>query len=115
MVEAARISDGTALADEFLQKLEKKRGGLELVAAVAVRFEDIARTGTLEIPRELNELRDDLWEIKAERVRLPFYWTQRAFASKAIRITHGFLKGTWKTPRGEIDKALWVRREDLRS
>jgi hypothetical protein len=30
------------------------------------------------------------------------------------RLTHGFVKGTQRTPRKEIDVALWIRREDVR-
>ncbi|MFY1696693.1 MULTISPECIES: type II toxin-antitoxin system RelE/ParE family toxin [unclassified Solwaraspora] len=122
MVEGARLSSGKVLVEEFFESLAGRKfrdglrrvSGMDLLAAIALRFEDLARTGTLPIPRELNELRSDIWEIKAERVRLPFYWTQIPFASRAIRLTHGFIKATAKTPRKEIDCAIWVRKEDLK-
>jgi phage-related protein len=115
MIEAARTRDDAVLADEFLRDLERTRGGLARLADVAMRFEDLALTGTLEIPRELNELRDDLWEVKVEKIRLPFFWLQQPFKSTAIRLTHGFMKNTQRTPRKEIDRAQWVRKEDLES
>lgn len=115
MVEAAKTKDGRSPADDFLQELAKRRQRIGLLAAVAVRFEDIATTGDLEVPRELNDLGDGIWEIKAERVRLPFYWSAQPCASPVIRITHGFWKGTWNTPRKEIYRARWIRDGDMKS
>lgn len=112
VIEAAWTRDHRAPSDEFLQDLEGRKRTLSLAAAVAMRFEDLARYGKLEIPRELNELRDGLWEIKAERVRLPFFWMLEPSHARAIRLTHGFLKGTERTPRREIDRAGWIRTED---
>jgi phage-related protein len=116
MIEAARISDGSSPADEFLTALVSRRNfrdlGISRAADVAVRFEDFARTGNLLIPRELRELREGIWEIKVGKVRLPFFWLTEPYESRAVRLTHGFIKSTDKTPRGEMDRAVWVRRED---
>ncbi|MER7168903.1 type II toxin-antitoxin system RelE/ParE family toxin [Micromonospora sp. NPDC000207] len=113
MIEAARAPDGNSLADAFLMDMARTSKGISRLADVAMRFEDFARTGDLEIPRELNELVEDLWEIKVQKVRLPFFWLQKPFDSTAVRLTHGFMKGTEKTPRKEIYRAMWVRKADL--
>ncbi|MDH6577570.1 hypothetical protein [Kitasatospora sp. MAP5-34] len=115
MIEAARCPDGM-LADQWIAKLErsKSRRDLDRLADIAIVFESFARRGTLEVPRELNELGDGLREIKVGKHRFPFFHLEGSPAG-AVRLTHGFLKGTWPTPRGELDKAKWVRRKDLES
>lgn len=112
MIEAARTADGTSPAFDFLAGLGRRPKEIPRLAAVVMRFEELSRTGTLPIPRELNELRDGIWEIKAETVRLPYFRITGPCAMEVIRVTHGFTKNTQRTPRKEIDKALWVRRED---
>jgi hypothetical protein len=119
IIEAARTSSGDEPAEEFLQRLERSQKGKNTrrLADVAIVFEQFARTGTLEIPRELNDLRrGGLWEIKADDTRFPFYeFTDGDHSATIARLTSGFLKGTPKTPRKEIDNALWVMGEDRQS
>lgn len=111
-IEAALDRDGVPLAQEFLSRLE---GGSPrervLHSDMLMRLEDFATSGTLARPRELNHLRGDLWEIKAQSVRLPFYYRQNLPCGQ-IRVTHGFLKRGEKTPRKEIDLGLAIIRED---
>ncbi|GHE43842.1 hypothetical protein GCM10017673_52480 [Streptosporangium violaceochromogenes] len=116
MIEAARTTTGECRADEFIKKLENSRKpkDAQRLADILVRLERFAATGTLAVPRELNDLRDGIREIKAGDVRLPFFDVPRTF-SGAIRLTGGFLKRSWRTPRNHIDEAIWVRREDLAS
>lgn len=115
MIESAVISNGRPPFDVFIERL-----GDADRADVAVRFEDLARSGTLVIPRELRQLRSDgLWEIKTPNVRLMFFYeTHPVDSRRTIRITHGFMKGVWRTsngrvPRKEFNKADWIHREDL--
>lgn len=119
IIEAARTSSGEEPAEEFLQRLERSRRGKNTsrLADIALVFESYGRTGTLEIPRELNDLRrGGLWEIKAADSRFPFYvFTDGDHSATVARLTSGFLKGTRPTPRKEIDKALWVMGEDRQS
>lgn len=113
MIEAAVDGDGAARAEIFIDRLGASRVGKDLIRLTdsLIRLEDFARTGSLDIPRELNDLRDGIKEIKVGDVRWLFYEpAPRACAS--VRLTHAFLKGTQRTPRREIDLALWIRRED---
>ncbi|WP_020544481.1 hypothetical protein [Nonomuraea coxensis] len=116
MIEAARTTRGECRADAFLTQLEQSRSRKDVVrlAEILVRFERYALTGSLAVPRELNDLRGGIREIKAGDVRLPFFDVPRSNAG-AIRLTSGFLKKSWRTPRRHIDEAIWVRREDLTS
>ena len=119
IIEAARTSSGEEPAEEFLQRLDcsRREKNTRRLADIAIIFEEYGRTGTLEIPRELNDLRrGGLWEIKAADTRFPFYeLTDNDHTAKVTRLTSGFLKGTLPTPRKEIDKALWVMGEDRQS
>lgn len=113
MIEAAWDRDGAAAADQFLNELlvSRKRKDRQRLADVLVRFESYCRTGTLKVPMELNDLRDGIREIKAGDVRLPFFHVDPSPAG-AVRLTHGFLKGTQRAPFKEIARAIGIRRED---
>jgi hypothetical protein len=119
MIEVARTRAGEVRADAFIVELERraargKQDALRRLSDIAIRFEEYAQMGTLRIPLELNQLTDNIWEIKAGDVRLPFFEVPES-PSGAVRLTSGFIKGTWRTPRKFIDEAEWVRREDLQS
>lgn len=116
MIEAARMADGRYPADEYLNSLlaSTKSADLDRLANLLIRLEHYAHRGTLEIPRELNELRDGIWEFKAGRDRLPFFDVEGS-PTGALRLTHGFFKRQQETPRKEINMALKVRKEDLAS
>ncbi|MEU8266393.1 hypothetical protein AB0B89_04435 [Sphaerisporangium sp. NPDC049002] len=62
MIEAARTREGEARADAFIARLEKSRSQKDAkrLADILVRFERYAYTGSLAIPRELNDLRDGI-------------------------------------------------------
>jgi len=113
VLEAAWDRDNRWQADEFLVGLESSRSksGLRRLADIVLRFEEFATTGHLEIPRELNFLRGDVWEVKIGTDRLPFYYGNDGDVA-TVRMTHGFVKRTDKTPRREIDKAEAIARID---
>ena len=113
VLEAAWDRDNRWQADEFLVGLESSRSksGLRRLADIVLRFEEFATTGHLEIPRELNFLRGDVWEVKIGSDRLPFYYGSDGDVA-TVRMTHGFVKRTDKTPRREIDKAEAIARID---
>lgn len=110
VVEYAWDRSGNAAGLEYLERLLSSRKTEDLAADGLVRVETFAATGELDIPRELNRLTDDLHEIKARTLRLPFYYPVAACAQ--VRITHGFVKRSEKTPRKEIDLGMAIIRED---
>jgi len=113
MIEAARTVNGKSPVDDYLMALERSRKSKdrERVATIAILLEDYADHETLAVPRELNDLRDGIRELKPGDVRLPFFEVGGS-RSGAIRLTHGFLKRQRRTPREEIDMAIWVRKQD---
>jgi len=112
-IEVALDRDGLAQAALFLEELETgKPWQKDLVAGMAIRLETFAATGELLVPRQLNHLRDELWEFKCGKLRLPFYH-RRGAACGQVRITHGFIKRGDRTPVREIDRGLAIMREDL--
>lgn len=114
----ARTSTGREPVEEFLAELEKSKKwkDTERIADIADLLEKYARFGQLEIPRELNYLRGDLWEIKPGDVRLPFYEVNDASHNiTVVRITGGFFKTQLLTQRRHINWGLRVVREDRAS
>lgn len=113
VIEAAIDNSGAHPSVEFLRQYESgSRQKRQIYADLLIRLEDFANTGTLMVPRELNELRKGIWEIKAGKARLPFYYIPDPATCAAVRITHGFTKNTDRTPLGEIDRAIGIRRAD---
>lgn len=110
-----KIDNFSRWVDEQLSSRKRAaRRNADLIADLAVRLEEYCDTGSLEIPRELNTLvEDELWEFKVDKLRVPFF---RVSSSRpgTVRVTHHFFKGTRFTPRAEIDKALAIKREDLK-
>ena len=118
VIEAAKTGEGAEPVEALLQELEKsgKRKDMQLLADMAVVLEEFGLRGTLVVPRELNELRDGLWELKVGELRFPFYTSDDAsHPAPAARLTSSFRKRTLRTPRHEIDRALWVMREDTKA
>lgn len=116
LVEAARTTSGTYPCDEFLRELEisKKKKDRARLAVILIVLEDFAHRRDLTFPREINDLEDGIRELKPGDVRLPFFDVPEAKLG-AVRLTHGFFKGTPWAPRKEILRALWVREEDTAS
>ena len=118
IIEAARADNGADLVEEYLTKkpwlLRRKKTQVN-EADMAIVFEEYARTGTLRIPQELNDLdlSIGLREIKVGPARFPFYEpADPRHVVTVTRLTHGFTKGTVQTPRKEIDKAKHVMEQD---
>jgi len=116
-IEAARRLDGGEPAEDYLRKLEKSPGhgqsNIRKLAAIAICFETFANTGELARPRELNDLEDDILEIKGDAARLPFYLLTDNSHGQVARIVGGFDKREWRTPRKHIRDAIWVRGQDV--
>jgi hypothetical protein len=121
IIEAARAAGGQDLVDEYLTKkpwlLWRKKVQVN-EADVALRFDEYARTGTLRVPLELNDLdvTIGLREIKVGVARFPFYeLTDSQHTVTVTRLTHGFTKGTDETPPRELRKAKAVMELDRQS
>lgn len=113
-IEAGLDRDGVGQAGLFLDSLEAGSARQrDLLAGMLIRLEVYARTGKLIIPRELNHLRGELYEIKSGTLRLPFYRRLDQPCGQ-IRLTHGFTKRGEKTPMREIDRGEAIIREDGR-
>lgn len=99
----------------YLKRLatSRRKADRDLYADLLIRLERYCATGRLLVPRELNSLREDLYEFKVGTLRLPFFDVPNS-SSGAVRVTHAFTKRSEKCPRSEIDQALWVKREDAK-
>lgn len=115
-VEAAWDRDGAARAVNWAKDLTsgpfRKRNESRL-ADLAIRLEEYCLRGTLRVPDQLNHLKDEIWEIKAGVLRLPFFHVP-VTATGSVRATHGFTKNSQKTPPHEIRAAAAIMKEDLK-
>jgi hypothetical protein len=121
IIEAARAAGGQDLVDEYLTKkpwlLWRKKVHVN-EAEAALRFDEYARTGSLRIPLELNDLDPTvgLREIKVGVARFPFYEvTDSMHPVTVTRLTHGFTKGTDETPPRELRRAKAIMELDGQS
>ena len=113
MIEAAWDREGEAQGVIFIDELLKQRRRQSELDDLVARLRSFGRSGSLSVPRELNQLTDDIWEIKVGVLRLPFFFTECSFGGSAARVTHGFQKATQHAPRKEIYRADAIRRTDL--
>lgn len=98
--------DGSLPVVEFLDSLPKK------MRAKALREMDILK----EYGNELREpytkyLEDGIFELRiklgSDISRILYFF----YDGRNIVLTNGFIKKTWKTPRGEIEKAKMYRKD----
>jgi hypothetical protein len=105
--------DGREPIEEFFAEALKNPRMVDRLAAIAIRFEEFARTGTLVVPDQLNDLGFGIWEVKAETLRAAFYYKEDHPSIRAVRLTNGFVKRQQRTPQKEIRFARKVREEDV--
>lgn len=98
-------------AVELLSLLSKPKF-LEPLATLTDRLRRYCARGKLPIPEEMNHLVDNVWEFKGGTLRLVFYKAGEQCGRPTLRATHVFVKGTEKTPRKEIDRAVAIARVD---
>jgi len=113
-IEAARDRDGEEAFNAWVQSIVggSNAAHRELLYDLAIRWEHYCKTGSLPVPRELNDLGDGIWEFKIGTLRVPFFAINDNIQG-TDRVTHGFIKRSRKAPRPEIRRALAIRREDL--
>lgn len=120
IVEGARDPSGHSEIVDQLTALRdsKNRKNRERFYDLEERFEQLAAYGKLEEPRQMRQLRGNLWEIKTGRDRVPFYFKMASAShQQAARLTHLFEKATGKTadgktPRQHLDHGEWVMNGD---
>lgn len=112
-VEGAFDREGASPAIAFIEELRtsESRDERDIAATLAVRFRELAATGILRIPMQLNDLGHGISELKAGDVRIPFY-ESICGGKRTARLTHGFRKRGQKTPPREIRIATAIREED---
>lgn len=120
-VEAARRDNGDEPVLKFFGELiydamsgkgRNRDDATRRLADIAIVLERYAMTGYLEPERELKPLQD-IYEIKAGDVRLPFYYQHRHPVTPAVRLINGFIKH-WpnRHPQRLIRFAQLIYRED---
>ena len=121
LVEGARTNGPQAATPsvEFIESLKENQDQQRL-ALIQTRLERFSRQGEQSLGRNVRELRDGLWEIKAGDVRLPFFHIDETMESRCdrgtvIRLTHGFIKRGMRAPEAEINRARWIWGEDRQS
>jgi hypothetical protein len=83
------------------------------VEELLARLEASKKAQDLQRLADAAVLREELWEIKPGDVRLTFYeLTDGLHSVRVTRLTTGFIKRQRRAPRREIDRGLWVIRED---
>jgi len=94
-------------AKEFLDRLESK-------SRKKVLF-NIWKTREINDPELFKKLTDEIWEFRTkylnQQIRLLAFWDKEESKETLVVATHGFIKKTQKTPKGEIEKAEQMRRE----
>lgn len=116
-IEAALDKTGSPEAIRYLENLADEArisvaSAQNTLADLALQLQDFADGKPQDIPRQVNDLRDGIQEIKVGKLRLPFYLREDASCGH-VRLTHGFWKRGNDTPNREIDKAKAIRRTDM--
>jgi phage-related protein len=97
--------NGDCPAGDFFDKLSKLDK-----AKITALFKIAADHGKFFNPTKFGDLENGLFEFKSHQIRMPFAYAQNL--RREIVITHGFVKKKDKTPKGEIDRAWRIFRED---
>jgi hypothetical protein len=119
VVEAAVSPERTSEIIEQLREMNAsgKRRLRERHQDILERFAQFAAYGQLEIPGEMRQLREDLWEIKTSEDRVPFYRRAPDGHRLAARVMFVFAKAKGKTaenkaPRWVFDRGEWYMKGD---
>ena len=119
VVEAAVDPDGASVIVQQLRQLSQspRRAVQQRWEDLNERFVQLAIYGELEIPREMRNIEDELWEIKTSEDRVLFYERVASGHPRSVRLAYLFGKTKGKTPQGKmpakhIRKGLWIVRGD---
>ncbi len=96
-------------AKEFLDKLDNK-------SREKILF-NIWKSRETNDPKLFKKLTDDIWEFRTlfnkKQFRLFAFWVRKSRKMTLVIATHGIIKKTQKTPKKEIERAEFLRREYL--
>lgn len=91
------------LTEEFMADQSEK---MEAEAEKMLRLlEWVAKNGQPKNKEKCNTLGDKIFEFKTKKLRLGWFWD----ADCMIICSHGWLKKSQKTPKGEITRAIETR------
>lgn len=79
-------------------------------AKITALFKILGDHGRYFNPTKFGDLENGLFEFKSHQIRMPFAYAQNSRGE--IVVTHGFVKQKDKTPKGEIDRAWRIFKED---
>jgi phage-related protein len=107
-IEFYKLPDGSEPAKEFIERLDAK------MIAKILQVTDLLEEYGPQVRMPYSEhLEDDIFEIRAKQgsdiTRILYFFV----VGKKIILTHGFVKKTQKTPKGELERAKKYR-EDYR-
>ena len=92
--------------DLFFSKLETK--------TIRKVFYNIDLAEQTNDPKLFKKLESDIWEFRTKHnklhIRLLAFWDKTGKDATLVIATHGFIKKTDKVPKGEIEKAVKIRR-----
>jgi phage-related protein len=96
-------------AKEFLDKLDNK-------SREKILF-NIWKSRETNDPKLFKKLTDDIWEFRTlfnkKQFRLFAFWVRKYRKMTLVVATHGIIKKTQKTPKKEIERAEFLRKEYL--
>jgi len=94
-------------AKEFLDSLDNK-------SRKKVLF-NIWKSRETNDPELFKKLSEEIWEFRTKyltrQIRLLAFWDKDNSQETLVVVTHGFIKKTQKTPKGEIERAEQLRKE----
>lgn len=106
-VYAACDARGECTLREFLDGL-----GADLekdVDRILVLLERVAQQGPVRNDKISHKIDDDIWEFIQGRLRVFYFYDE----GRVVVCTHGLVKKTQKTPKGEIATAIRIREQYL--
>lgn len=101
----ARTRSSRVPALEFFEGLQRN----DQVKVTAL-FKRLADDGKIHNEEKCKLLEDGIMELKSHQVRVLFAFSEDEKA--VVLLTHGFFKKQQKTPKGEIERAKRILRED---
>ena len=102
----------------FLEEAEKFIASLDQKAARKV-FYNIDIAEQTNDPKLFKKLQKDIWEFRTvfggKQIRLLAFWDKDSKTDTLVFATHGFIKKVDKVPANEIERAVNIRNQFIKS